>query len=195
MLSRRKCINLDITSTCTLECPDCQREVYKQKGLKVPGHNMSIEEFKIVYNYFEEITFCGQISDPIFNPNFIDMLKMCHNRKVNIHTAASHKPWDWYMKAFDACPNARWEFGLDGLPEESSTYRKNQDGDKIFDLMVEGKKRGIKIVWQYIIFDYNKNNIDEAKQMAEKHGIKFNLIEQYYKQGNSPQKIAWIAPK
>jgi hypothetical protein len=61
--------------------------------------------------------------------------------------------------------------------------------------MVEGKKRGIKIVWQYIIFDYNKNNIDEAKQMAEKHGIKFNLIEQYYKQGNSPQKIAWIAPK
>ena len=195
MLSRRKCVNLDISATCTLECPDCQREVYKQKGLKIPGHNMSIEEFKIVYNYFEEITFCGQISDPIFNPKFIDMLKMCHNRKVNIHTAASHKPWDWYMKAFDACPNARWEFGLDGLPEESSTYRKNQDGDKIFDLMVEGKKRGIKIVWQYIIFDYNKNNIDEAKQMAEKHGIKFNLIEQYYKQGNSPQKIAWIAPK
>ena len=53
MLSRRICINLDITSTCTLECPDCQREVYKQKGLKVPGHNMSIDDFKIVYNYFE----------------------------------------------------------------------------------------------------------------------------------------------
>ena len=195
MLSRRKCINLDITSTCTLECPDCQREVYKQKGLKVPGHNMSIDDFKIVYNYFEEITFCGQISDPIINPNFIDMLKICHDRKVNIHTAASHKSWDWYMEAFDVCPHARWEYGLDGLPKESSTYRKNQDGIKIFDLMVEGKKRGIKMVWQYIAFDYNKHSVDEARQIAEEQGIKFNLIEQYYKQGSSPHKKAWIAPK
>ena len=49
MLSRRKCINLDITSTCTLQCPDCQREVYRQQGLKVPGHDMSIEEFKVIF--------------------------------------------------------------------------------------------------------------------------------------------------
>ena len=193
MLSRRKWINLDITSTCTLQCPDCQREVYRQQGLKVPGHDMSIEEFKIVYNYFEGITFCGQISDPIFNPNFIDMLKMCHNKIVSIATSASHKPWDWYMKAFDACTHARWEFGLDGLPQESSTYRINQDGDKIFNLMVEGKKRGIEIVWQYIIFDYNKTHINESRLIAEKHGITFSPIEQYYK--NNPEKVAWISPK
>ena len=123
------------------------------------------------------------------------MLKICHDRKVNIHTAASHKSWDWYMEAFNACPHARWEFGIDGLQHESSTYRINQDGIKIFDLMVEGKKRGIKMVWQYIAFDYNKDSINDARQIAEKQGIKFNLIEQYYKQGSSPHKKAWIAPK
>ena len=194
MRDRRKCINLDITPTCTLQCPHCQREVYKKQGLKVPGRNMSMEEFKIVYNYFEEITFCGQISDSIFNPNFIDMLKMCHDREVNIHTAASHKPWDWYTKAFDACLHARWEFGLDGLPKDSHKYRINQDGQKIFDLMVEGKKRGVrKVVWQYIIFDYNKNDIYEARKLADENDILFEVVPQYYK--DNPRQVAWQIPE
>ena len=51
------------------------------------------------------------------------------------------------------------------------------------------------MVWQYIAFDYNKHSVDEARQIAEEQGIKFNLIEQYYKQGSSPHKKAWTAPK
>ena len=73
MLSRRKCINLDITSTCTLECPDCQREVYKQKGLKVPGHNMSIDDFKIVYNYLKKYLFVVKYQTPYL----IQILLIC----------------------------------------------------------------------------------------------------------------------
>ena len=196
MITRRKCINLDITYRCTLQCSKCNREIFRQRGQKVPGHDMSMEEFKKIYDYFDEITFCGQVSDPIFNPNFIDMLKMCHDRKVNIHTAASHKPWDWYMKAFDACKHARWEFGLDGVPEESHKYRVKQDGSKIWDLMCAGREKGLKIVWQYLVFDYNENDIDACRQMAEFKEIMFKTtlssrfsIEQSLKPKNSDLRL------
>ena len=49
MITRRKCINLDITYRCTLQCSKCNREIFRQRGQKVPGHDMSMEEFKKIY--------------------------------------------------------------------------------------------------------------------------------------------------
>ena len=46
----------------------------------------------------------------------------------------------WYIKAFKANINARWIFGIDGLPNESHNYRVNQDGEKLFNVIVESKK-------------------------------------------------------
>jgi hypothetical protein len=43
--------------------------------------------------------------------------------------------------------------------------------------MVRGVKAGNNICWQYIVFSYNEDNIDEAKAMAEDNGINFMLLE------------------
>ena len=67
---KHKGCNLDITNVCTLECPKCMRAQWKDKK-QIPGSNMSVEQFTKIANYFRYIHFCGQISDPIFNPHFI----------------------------------------------------------------------------------------------------------------------------
>ena len=36
----------------------------------IPGDIMTVEQFAKIVKYFRHIHFCGQISDPIFNPNF-----------------------------------------------------------------------------------------------------------------------------
>ena len=47
-------------------------------------------------------------------------------------------------------------------------YRINQDGEKLFNIMVESKKYLIhKPIWQYIVFSYNENHILEAKSKAK----------------------------
>lgn len=171
---KHKGCNLDISNLCTLECPKCMRTQWKDKK-QIPGSHMTIEQFTKIVNYFRYIHFCGQVSDPIFNPYFIEFLSICQakNKKCTVHTAASHKPISWYEKAFDANKDAIWIFGLDGLPEESCMYRINQDGDKLFEVMKIGVEKGLQIDWQYIVFSYNEDHIEEAYNMAKDNGMQF----------------------
>ena len=166
--------NLDITNLCSLECPKCMRAQWSDKR-KIPGRNMTVEQFRKIVNYFRYIHFCGQISDPIFNPNLITFLSMCKdaNKRATMHTAASQRPMSWYNKAFKTNKDTRWIFGLDGLPEESCMYRVNQDGEKLFSVMQMGVDLGLQIDWQYIVFSYNEDHIEEAYNMAKDNGIQF----------------------
>ena len=168
-------INLDITHRCTLQCQRCNRAIFAARGQKVPGEDMTMNNFKKVIDYFEEIYFCGQISDPIFHPKFIDFLKLLKGRKTVVHTAASHKPEKWYKEAFEANTDAYWTFGIDGLPKDSHKYRINQDGEKIFKMACLAAKIVDKVKWQYIVFSYNENNIEEARQMAKDNNIIFEV--------------------
>ena len=168
-------INLDITHRCTLQCQRCNRAIFAARGQKVPGEDMTMENFKKVINYFEEVYFCGQISDPIFHPQFIEFLKLLKGRKTVIHTAASHKKEEWYRKAFEANTDAYWTFGIDGLPKDSHKYRKNQDGEHLFKMACMAAKIVDKVKWQYIVFSYNENDIEEARQMAKDNNIIFEV--------------------
>ena len=167
----RKSINLDITHRCTLECPKCLRR-------SVPTNNLgdlSLDSFKKIISHFDQIEFCGQISDPIFHPQFIEFLELTKDKRVFVHTAASHKPMDWYRDAFLANKNAIWEFGIDGLPQDSHKYRINQNGEYLFNVMKTGVELGNDIRWQYIIFKYNENDIPEAIDLAQRHKIPIHI--------------------
>ena len=177
----RKGVNLDISFRCALECLRCQRtKNYTSKGKKVIGEDLSLVDFKKIAKHFKSLNFCGQYSDPVHHPKFLEILEMTNKNKneVVIHNASSTKPKDWYIKAFKANPNARWVFGIDGLPEESCLYRINQDGVKLFNIMIESKKYlNLKPVWQYIVFRYNEDHIEQAKQMADKNDVIFMILQ------------------
>jgi len=180
--TRPQGINIDITHRCPLECPRCQRWTHFGKyGKKVYGHDISLDDIKKLIKFFKSVNFCGQLSDPIHHPKFIEILKILKENDIraNVHTASSYKPMSWYVKAFQAHPTARWIFGIDGLPEESHKYRKNQDGEKLFKVMLESKKhiRPNDIFWQYIIFSYNEHHIEQAKQMAKENGLGFIIVQ------------------
>jgi hypothetical protein len=38
-----------------------------------------------------------------------------------------------------------------------------------------GANMGIHIKWQYIVFNYNQDHIEQAKKMSEDDGIEFRL--------------------
>ena len=179
--SNRK-INIESTFRCPLECPKCQRQSIRRQGFKIPGEDMPWEDFLKIAKFFKTgLIFCGQVSDPIFNPKMIEMLKYCYDNKIPIYinTAASQKSMEWYEEAFEANPEAKWVFGIDGLPKDSHKYRINQDGPKLFEVMkLCAKKCPVRRWprWQYIVFNYNENNIEEARQMAKDNGIEFDVL-------------------
>ena len=184
----RRSLNIDIGFRCPLECPRCQRQrQWRDFGKKVPGRDLTLDEIDKISDYYKSINFCGQLSDPVHHPKFPEILNLLYNKgdkrlhknsiKVEIHTAASQKSKAFYIKCFKANPLADWLFGIDGLPEESNLYRINQDGEKLFNIMVESKKYLKQTpVWQYIVFSYNEDHIEQAKKLAKENGVKFMLL-------------------
>jgi hypothetical protein len=177
MLSRRS-INLDISTKCTLACSKCWRTVYEQNGESPIGKDISIGDFKKILAYYNNISLCGQISDPTMHSKFHELIKLGYESKkhIEIRTAASHRPDSWYQLAFEYNPKAIWIFGIDGLPKDSHKYRIRQDGEKLFNIMVEARRKGINVIWSYIIMAYNENDVNTAKQLAYDNDIKFESV-------------------
>ena len=177
---KHKMLNIDLTHRCPLECVRCGRQTsFRNQGLAVPGHDLPLDDFEKITNHFSQVSFCGQYSDPIHHPQFLDILAICKKKNIQteVHVASSFKSKKFFINAFKAHPEARWVFGIDGLPEESHKYRINQDGVKLFEIMLESKKH-LKTIphWQYIIFKYNENSIDNAKLLAKEHNLDFMII-------------------
>jgi MoaA/NifB/PqqE/SkfB family radical SAM enzyme len=176
-----KQINLDISNKCGLACPGCNRQKYYDgDAKKIPGKDITIEQMGMIVDYFDFISFCGQVSDPLYHPKFYDLLKLCVDNKksVTIYHAAVLKDKKQYLKHFllSKKGNVRWVFALDGLPNQSHLYRKNQNGEKLFEIMKTCAQMGIKTEWDYIIFNYNEHNLKECEDLANKYEIKINKI-------------------
>ena len=169
-------INLDISNRCTNRCPGCAREKFKH----VPGSDITLSDMEKITDFFEAITFCGQVSDPTLHPKFHELLAICiqKNRKVVVQTAVAVKPKIWWTKSFmmSMGREVEWIFAIDGLPKDSNKYRVNQDGEKLYDIMLRCASFGVKTRWQYIVFNYNEKDVETCKSIADKHGIKFLQI-------------------
>ena len=177
----RRSLNIDLSHRCSLECPRCQRQrQWRDQGKKVPGRDLTLSEIDKLSNFFNDFVFCGQLSDPIHHPQFDKILEMLAKKRINcrVHNASSFKPIDFFIKCFKIHPAARWIFGIDGLPEESHKYRINQDGKKLFKVMLEAKKYlSFTPTWQMIVFSYNEKSIEKCKKMAADHGLGFLLTQ------------------
>ena len=176
----RNGINVDISFRCPLECMRCQRQTnFTLEGRKAYGRDATMDEIRKLSDYFSSFNFCGQLSDPVHHPKFIEILDYLYKKdiQVTVHNASSQKPMNWYIKAFQAHPKAKWIFAIDGLPEESNMYRINQDGKKLFEVAKEAKKHLQQTPsWQFIVFSYNEHNLEKAKQMAIDEGLMFIVL-------------------
>ena len=179
----KKSAYIDVTTKCTLQCSVCERKEYDYKSHKISGGDTSIDDWRKITDYFSHIILNGAVGDPIFNPNLIEMLKIAKEKDVDISisNAASHKPMKWYQEAFDANEDVQWRFSVDGLPHQSFIYRINQDGEYLFEVMKECRKRGMDARWQYLVFKYNEDYIQDAIKLANENDlvIEINYTDSY----------------
>ena len=173
----KKPVNLDITNRCPLQCPSCQRQSGWYNRHRHLHNDMSVEDLqKFIDGGFTYLEFSGQQSDPMAHPNILEFISLCYSIKLDIHTATSHRKKEFYEEAFDRSGmKTKWIFGLDGLPEESHKHRINQDGVNLYEMMKLGVRMGINVIWQYIVFNYNQDHIEQAKKMSADDGIEFRL--------------------
>ena len=180
-------INFEPGITCRLKCAGCYMRsdgISKTKNPEAHSklawdrrYNIPLEKYKVLFNVFNVFEFCGNLSDPIYHPDFIDTLKDMKGKNLEVifRTNGSGKSKEWWTEVFGLCENEnwRWTFALDGLPKDSHKYRINQDGEQVFEMMKLGAKLGVPIQWQWIVFNYNQYDMDQGMMMANQYNIKF----------------------
>ena len=178
--------NMDLSHRCILRCPQCLRQ--KVEGLPRIKRSFDIgkPEFRKILNYYDnQITFCGQISDPIYHPDFLAFLEMMNGLGKGLRVATNgtndksgNMDNKWWDKAYSYGHGENcWVFGVDGLDEKSELYRIGSNFKQVWETMKIGVQAGHPIVWQYIIFGYNEHEIERAKEIAHKEGITLLLIK------------------
>ena len=197
-------VNLDISNKCTLECIACSRQTNRFVGKPIPGYDTSISGWTKMCKHFKQLCLCGQISDPIFNPNLAKFIEIAKEHKVkwlSIHTAATakNKKFDWYKKISEIYPEeVVWKFGLDGFPDVSHIYRTNQDSEFLFDTMIKLNELGFNVHWQFIIFSFNEHQVEDAKKLCKDKKIRLQFKKSsrfiYMNSGIPKNKENYVQP-
>lgn len=170
-------LHIEPTSRCTLACSRCERTEIIQKFKK---KNFAINDIDIVNLEkfidlpIEKIELCGNIGDPIYHRNFINLVAMLKqkSKRLTITTNGTGKNRTWWKQLNRLLePNDTVEFSIDGTPENFTQYRINADWNSILTGIQESVQGDAKTEWKYIPFSYNEHTIDQARELATELGI------------------------
>lgn len=175
-----KGLHIEPTNMCALKCPKCARtEFIEQFGQdKWQNKNLNLADLKQFLDIDlngVEVLLCGIYGDPIYYSDLFEMLRYFKSAGAYIvlATNGSYKTQEWWVELVRILDcNDSVVFGIDGTPDNFKQYRINADWPSI-QLGIETlNKTDIKLVWQYIPFSFNEQDINSARQLAK--DLKFN---------------------
>ncbi len=156
--------------------------------------------FEPTINYLNAIEYCGNFGDPVLHPDLIRGLEWLQQQenssvrksygrnprpKYQISTNGGINSPDWWRDLAKVLPSApttfntndfyarRGEvtFGIDGLEDTNDLYRRQVNWEKLMENVNAFINAGGDATWQYILFEHNKHQVDEAREFAKKLGF------------------------
>ncbi len=184
-------INCEHTSRCNLLCPQCSRVLDNKLNPNLSMDGLLLSDYKRIFSHdllsqLKHMFFCGNYGDAVAQPEFLDVIKFLsnYNMGLTIYTNGSLKSKLWWSE-LGILLNSRSKviFSIDGLETTSSLYRVNSNFNKVIENATSFIKSGGTARWDYLVFDYNMHQVDEAKKLASDIGFKI------FNEKNSMRKI------
>lgn len=182
-----KQIELEITTDCNASCPQCSRNFYGgPKWPTVPRVSLNLVwlQQKIPLqklSSLELLRFCGTYGDPGMHPDLIDIVKwvkLSSNAKIVVSTNGGMQNQSWWKDLATVLnDDDRIIFGIDGLADTNHLYRKNVDFTKVIENAQTFNNAGGKSVWQFILFEHNQHQIEEARVFASSLGFQDFIVK------------------
>jgi MoaA/NifB/PqqE/SkfB family radical SAM enzyme len=172
-------IHLEITSLCNARCPMCLRNVSGGKtNPLLPLKELSLVEIKKIFpidllTRLKKIYLCGNYGDPMLAKDTLSSFEYFRSTnkslKLQMFTNGSAKEFSWWREL--AKLKVEVHFGIDGLSDTHSIYRRNT----VFETVISNAKEFISsggiARWDFIIFKHNQHQIEEARAASEKMGF------------------------
>lgn len=172
--------HLEISARCTLQCPRCPRTEFTDTPWR--NQDISYDDFtksftpEFIEKNVQRFTFCGDIGDPIYAPDFIPIYKYIKEVKPDCHiftiTNGSYKKTEWWKQLAEiANEYDSINFSVDGYNNETNNlYRVNSNFDSIMNGMhIMGHQSQAFVNWAAIYFSFNQDHQDEIKKLAKQN--------------------------
>lgn len=173
---------IELTTYCNASCPQCPRNI---NGGRLNPH-LKLEHLPRdtinkafpaeLCNRLRQIFFCGSYGDPIMHPEFLDILWDFRAKSPKLwlyaHTnGGAHDQDFWSEYAYILNGYGQVDFNIDGLSDTNHLYRKNTNFDKIIANASAFINAGGKAVWNFIVFEHNQHQVEEAKELSKTLGF------------------------
>ena len=181
-------LQLEITTNCNASCPQCPRNNYGGRTIsELPLITWSMQDMQTVLSVqfvkqLKFVYFCGTYGDPMFNKSIADMCRWLNNCNpeisIGIHTNGSLGNPQTYKKLASLVDFI--SFGIDGLEDTNSVYRRNTNWSTIIKNAKNFISYGGIAHWDYIVFNHNQHQVEKAKLLSKQLGFStFNIKKTY----------------
>jgi len=175
--------HLEPSAVCAIRCPRCPR--IEHPDTPWLNYNMSLDFVKtfltkeMLQQQVKRITMCGDVGDPIYCREFIDICHWIKTQNPLIHifiiTNGSHKKHEWWAKLASVLDHRDTiNFSVDGYDNASNNlYRVNSNYDSIVKGIQTVRKhnKAVFLNWALIVFSFNQDHLDSIKKQARDLGM------------------------
>lgn len=175
--------HLEPSAVCTVRCPRCPR--VEHPNTPWLNKNMTLDFVKkfftesMLKNHVRRVTMCGDVGDPIYCREYIDICRYIKSVNPDIHiftiTNGSYKKPAWWQELASVLNDRDTiNFSIDGYDNQSNNlYRVNSDFDSILNGIraVRSVNQSVFLNWAMIVFSFNQDHIDRMIDQAQSLGM------------------------
>jgi len=174
-------IHLEVTQNCQANCPMCDRNM-NGKGLNphINLDELSLDDCKSIFTkefiaQLDTMYMCGNLGDPIVAKDTLEIFKYFreHNPNMwlsmNTNAGAKNETW-WRNLATTLGRMGAVIFSVDGLRDTNHIYRQGVVWNNVERNMRAFIDAGGRARWDFLIFEHNQHQVDEAEALANEWG-------------------------
>ena len=176
-----KTIHLEVTQNCQASCPMCDRNM-NGKGIN-PHINLDelskldcVDIFPPEFiKQLDTMYMCGNLGDPIVAKDTLEIFEYFRSHNPNMwlsmNTNAGAKNEEWWRQLAEVFGRmGAVIFSVDGLRDTNHLYRQGVVWDNVERNMRAFIDAGGRARWDYLIFEHNQHQVEEAEALANEWG-------------------------
>lgn len=173
-------LDIELTSFCNIECKGCFRVISKHADKILNREYISLELIKerfqkSMFPNIKIINFCGSVDEPTTHPKFFEIVEHFADwgAHINVATNGSLRTPQWWARLAGALPDTHAvTWGIDGSDSTSEIYREGSNFLKVQANWRAFNSAGGRSIWQFIVFEHNEHQLEDAKNMATAEGFR-----------------------
>jgi MoaA/NifB/PqqE/SkfB family radical SAM enzyme len=172
-------VHLEATSRCNAACPQCARNHFGGPDRVIlRDEELSLEDVKVIFSpefmsHLKVLYVNGNYGDGAVVREMLEIFEYLHELNPKtwliLFSNGGVRSPAWWSKL--AKPVREAYFGIDGLADTHSIYRRGTRFEKVIENAKAFIDSGGRAHWMFNVFRHNEHQVNEAEKLSKKLGF------------------------